>query len=200
MKKTLTIILLNISFSGFSQNEKGDFVIGIHPYILDQKFTENQNRFVLGTTAHFYLNDRLSIGALLRGYYHNYNPVIANQFYQSTTSFIIQPELQYNFLKTRLTPFARVSIFEIGYLNTFYDNPVIPVDIRRLSNLNFINKLPFLELNVGLSYFVKERFALQTTANLSRNSLNSFNYDKVQFGINCIFIINNPRPEIESPR
>jgi hypothetical protein len=200
MKKTLTIILLSISLSGFSQTMKGDWVIGIHPYILDQKFAENQNRFVLGSTAHFYLNHRLSIGALLRGYYSNNNPISTSQFYQSTTSIILQPELQYNFFKTRLTPFARVSLFEIGYLNTFYDNPSIPVDFRRLSSLNFINRLPFLELNLGLSYFLKERFALQATANVSRNSQNALNSDNVQFGINCIFIINNPRSEIESPR
>ena len=193
MKKIFIILLLMGSFSGFSQTAKGDFVIGVHPYILDQKFTENQNRFVLGSTAHFYLNDRLSIGALLRGYYSNYNPASASQFYQSTTSIIFQPELQYNFLKTRLTPFARVSLLEIGYLNVFYDNPNTPVNFRRISQLNFINNLPFLELNIGLSYFLKERFALQATANLSRGDLSVLNYNKVQFGINCIFILNNQR-------
>lgn len=63
MKKTLTIILLSISLSGFSQTEKGDWVITptVGWNTIYYKYVANSNEnfeFKLPIGFHKYLSDR----------------------------------------------------------------------------------------------------------------------------------------------
>jgi hypothetical protein len=86
MKKILTIILLSISLSGFSQTEKGDFVItptvGWNTYRTSEAINYSQTsyaqtRFNLPISIHKYLSDGFAIG-------------LTNQFYfQTAKNFTI---------------------------------------------------------------------------------------------------------------
>jgi hypothetical protein len=186
MKKTLTIILLSISLSGFSQTGKGDFVIGIHPYIFQQKLDDNNKYFRLGANAQYYLSNQLSVGTLLRGGYQSINPVVSSEFYRSFSFLTLSPELQYNFLRTRLAPFIKLSMAGIGYFSHFEDNPSQSVNLRRNNEI----ELYYRDVNgsVGLSYFAKKRFVLQVTFDILSNERRPFS-----LGMSGIFIINNPR-------
>jgi hypothetical protein len=204
MKKTLTIILLSISLSGFSQTEKRDFVItptvgwNTIGYSYEPDRYE-QFHFGLSTGFHKYLSDRFAIGLVNYVSYDYTQPYFTTQFYRSAFRIGIIPEVRYNFLKTRLTPFVAGRIFDIGYINTFYDNPATPIYLRRIKQLNLINSL---QIDLGLSYFIKDRFGLQVK--LMDLNVGLFNrtdfkaYLPINFGLQ--FIINNPRSEIESPR
>ena len=202
MKRTLTIILLIISLSGFSQTMKGDWVITP---------TVGWNTVVSGRTTsdydflgikfpvsfHKYLRDRFAIGFGLGVNYESTKPNVVNQYERNSFSINFIPEARYNFLKTRFTPFVAGRILTIGYLTQFNDIPTIPVELRRISGLNFNTGL---QIDLGVSYFIKDRFGLQVKLmDVSAGFGNKANfYLPINFGLQ--FIINNPRSEIESPR
>jgi hypothetical protein len=202
MKKALTIILLSISLSGFSQTEKGDWVIT--PTV---GWNTVQYRFIperyeslwvkLPIEIHKYLSDRFAIG-LVTNVEHSFNqPYVTSSFYRSQWVLGLFPQVRYNFLKSRFTPFIAGRILNIEYITTFNDNPAIAVDLRRISNLQLTEGL---QIDVGVSYFIKDRFGLQVKlmdANVGFGNKTNF-YTPINFGLQ--FIINNPRPEIESPR
>ena len=199
MKKTLTIILISISLSGFSQTEKGDTpTVGWNTvqYRHDPSLFESL-RVQLPIGFHKYLSDRFAIGLLFYFNYNSINPYVSNQFEQNSTRIGILPEVRYNFLKTRLTPFVAGRVMDIAYQTTFNDIPIIPVELRRISGLNFNTGL---QIDVGVSYFIRERFGLQVKLmDVSAGFGNKANfYLPINFGLQ--FIINNPRSEIESPR
>ena len=108
MKKTLIIILLSVSLPGFSQTEKGDFVIThtvgwntIYYKNVPEDSEDFQVRLPIG--FHKYLSDRFALGLVTTfGYYRN-QPYVSNVYYKSQSYIAIQPEVRYNFLKTRKT-------------------------------------------------------------------------------------------------
>jgi hypothetical protein len=216
MKKTLTIILLSISLSGFSQTERGDWVItptvGWNSFINSsgsEISSLNVNYktvgFKLPISTHYYLSDRFGIGLVTTFRYTKFER-FNNDFYskQKSWAFFVEPEMQYNFLKTRFTPFIRVNY--LGFL--WLDHSDVHVETLVASSIDdtkteFFNGLSFsnLSLNVGVTYYVKERFGLQTWFAGISNSQDGFKanfYTPINFGLQ--FIINNPRPEVESPR
>ncbi len=196
MKKTLTIIILSISLSGFSQTEKGDFVITPTVGWNTLSISNNSDRDVfqarLPIGFHKYLSDRLAVGLLFYFDYNSIKPHVSNQFEQNSTRVGILPEIRYNFLRTRLTPFIAGRISDIGYVTQFYDNPATPVGLRRISQFNLQNGL---QMEVGVSYFVKDRFGLQVKLiDLNAGLFNRTDfkaYLPINFGLQ--FIINNPR-------
>jgi hypothetical protein len=203
MKKTLTIILLSISLSGFSQTEKGDFVItptvGWNTVKIEKISDSDVFRINFPIVFYKYLSDRFAIGYGLEFNYESVKPYIVNQFERNSFSINFIPEARYNFLKSRFTPFVAGRLFKIGYLTQFNDIPTIPVELRRISNLN----LPTgLQLDLGVSYFIRDRFGLQVKLmDLNAGLFNRTDfkgYLPINFGLQ--FIINNPRSEIESPR
>ena len=105
MKKIFIILLLMCSFSGFSQTEKGDWVITPtvgwntigYRYVPDN-FESFQ--FNLPTGFHKYLSDRFAIGLINYISYNYTQPYVSTQFYQSTFRVGIRPEARYNFLKS----------------------------------------------------------------------------------------------------
>jgi hypothetical protein len=205
MKNTLTIILLSISLLGFSQTEKGDFVITptVGWNTVNYNYIPNgyeDFQFKLPTGFHKYLSDRFSVGFVNYVDYAYNQPYVTSQFYRSTFRIRIIPEVRYNFLKTRLTPFVAGRVFDIGYINTFYDNPTTPVDLRRISSFEF-HMLYGVYIDLGVSYFIKDRFGIQVKfVDLTAGTFGvsgKFNLP-INFGLQ--FIINNPRSEIESPK
>ena len=204
MKKTLTIILLSISLSGFSQTEKGDFVVTptvgwntIYYKNVPEDSEDFQVKLPIG--FHKYLSDRFALGLVTTfGYYRN-QPYVSNVYYKIQSYIAIQPEARYNFLKTRFTPFVGGRILNIVYQSNFFDNPAIPAGLRRISNLQFTEGL---KIDVGVSYFIRDRFGLQVKLmdlNVLFNRESEFKaYLPINFGLQ--FIINNPRSEIELPR
>ena len=203
MKKIFIILLLMGSFSGFSQTEKGDFVItptlGWNTVTISNTSERDNFQAKLPIGFHKYLSDRFAIGLTTYVSYDYTKPYVINQFYQSTFRIGIIPEVRYNFLKTRLTPFVAGRIFDIGYITQFIDSPVIPVELRRISNLNLTTGF---QVDLGLSYFVKDRFGLQVKLmDLNTNFFNKTTfkaYLPINFGLQ--FIINNTRSKIEPPR
>jgi hypothetical protein len=196
MKETLTIILLSISLSGFSQTEKRDFVItptvgwNTIGYSYEPDRYE-QFHFGLSTGFHKYLSDRFAIGLVNYISYDYTQPYVTTQFYQSTFRIGIRPEARYNFLKSRLTPFIAGRILDIGFISNFYDNPATPVYLRRVNQLNLTNGL---SIDLGLSYFIKDRFGLQVKlvgVNSEEGGLKARFDIPYNFGLQ--FIINNPR-------
>ncbi len=220
MKKPLTIILLSISLSGFSQTEKGDWVIT--PTVGWDSFANNSgNNFVglsenyklmnfqLPISTHYYLSDKFAIGLNTTFRYTKLERFLINtnnDYYstQKSWAFIIKPEIQYNFLKTRFTPFVGVNY--LGFLWLDHSNIHVETSVSNSSDYTeteVFNGLSFsnFSLNVGITYYVKQRFGLQTWFAGINNSQNGFNakaYLPINFGLQ--FIINNPRPEVESPR
>lgn len=198
MKKTLTIILLSISLSGFSQTEKRDFVITptVGWNTIGYRYEPDryeQFHFGLSTGFHKYLSDRFAIGLVNYVSYDYTQPYFTTQFYQSAFRIGIIPEVRYNFLKTRLTPFVAGNFLNVGYISTFYDNPTIPVYLRRINQFQY-SILHGVYLDLGVSYFIKDRFGLQVklvdlTAGTSDVS-GKLNLP-INFGLQ--FIINNPR-------
>ncbi|MCU0470223.1 MAG: hypothetical protein MUF58_16650 [Arcicella sp.] len=212
MKKTLTIILLIISFSGFSQTEKGDFVItptvGWSTYRMSDVPEHSQKMFYFPVSIHKYLSDRLAIGLRTTFYHdkHEYYPV--NDFYRKVirTGIILKPNVRYNFLKTRFTPFIEsefLGILDYNYTSQFYDNPNINVSLREISGDSFLSyfSISYIDFNIGVSYFIKDRFGLQLSLATVYNQTDGI---KAQFNLpynfGLQFILNNPRSEIESPR
>ena len=212
MKKTLTIILLSISLPGFSQTEKGDFVItptvGWDTFRTSDVPEHSQKTFHFPISMHKYLSDRFAVGLTTTFYHDKYEYYPVNDFYRKVirTGIILTPNLRYNFLKTRFTPFIEsgfLSILDYNYTSQFYDNPNISVNLREISEYSFLSyfSISYINFNIGVSYFIKDRFALQTKLiGLSNNSyaFNAKAYLPINFGLQ--FIINNPRSEIESPR
>jgi hypothetical protein len=203
MKKTLTIILLSISLSGFSQTEKGDWVVTPTVGWNTLKIDNTPERDVLGinfpVVFYKYLSDRFAIGYGLGVTYDSVKPHVVNFYERNVTVINFVPEARYNFLKTRFTPFVSGKILTVGYISQFIDNPAVAVDLRRITNLQLNEGL---KIDVGVSYFIKDRFGLQVK--LMDLNVGLFNrtdfkaYLPINFGLQ--FIINNPRPEIESPR
>jgi hypothetical protein len=196
MKKTLTIILLSISLSGFSQTEKGDWVItptvGMDSYRKGDGIYYSQN-FSFPTSIHKYLSDRFAVGIVNEFYYQNSQPNAAsNSFYRSNWQISIKPEIRYNILKTRFTPYVSAKVGFWYWGSQFYDIPTIPVELRRMSN--FVTYSPNFQIDLGASYFIKERFGLQlrlaSLHNISDGIQTQF-YLPYNFGLQ--FIINNPR-------
>lgn len=110
MKKTLTIILLCISLSGFSQTEKGDFVItptiGWNMVKIEKTSDSDVFRINFPIVFYKYLSDRFAIGYGLEFNYESVKPYIVNQFERISFSINFVPEVRYNFLKSRFTPFV----------------------------------------------------------------------------------------------
>ncbi|MEY4538922.1 MAG: hypothetical protein RLZZ306_679 [Bacteroidota bacterium] len=210
MKKTLTIILLSISLSGFSQTEKGDWVVtptvGWDTYRTSEALNYSQTsygqvRFNLPISIHKYLSDGFAIGLTNQFYFQKAKNFTINNtpFDTSIWGIRIQPEARYNFLKSRFTPFIASRVFNITYQSVFADNPTTPVELRRISNLSFNEGL---QIDIGISYFIKDRFGLQVklmdVGTWDFKNVNTNFYTPINFGLQ--FIINNPRSEIESPR
>jgi hypothetical protein len=205
MKKLLTIILLSISLSSFSQTEKGDFVIT--PTVgwntvtyrnVPDNFESFQ--FNLPTGFHKYLSDRFAIGLINYVSYNYNNPYVTTQFYQSSFRIGIIPEVRYNFLKRKLTPFIAGNFLKAGYISTFYDNPATPLFLRRINSFEF-HMLHGLYIDLGVSYFIKDRFGLQVKlVDLTAGTFGVSGKANLPINFGLQFIINNPRSEIESPR
>ena len=204
MKKIFIILLLMGSFSGFSQTEKGDFVItptvGWNTVAISNTSERDNFQAKLPIGFHKYLSDRFAIGLTTYVSYDYTKPYVANQFYQSTFRIGIIPEVRYNFLKTRLTPFVAGNFLRAGYISTFYDNPATPVDLRRINSFEFY-MLHGVYIDLGISYFIKERLGAQVKfVDLTAGTFGvsgKFNLP-INFGLQ--FIINNPRSKIESSR
>jgi hypothetical protein len=204
MKKILTIALLSISLSGISQTMKGDWVITPTVGWNTLKIDNTSERDILGinfpTVFHKYLSDKFAIGCGLEFTYNSVKSYVVNSYpYNSTLIIGLVPEVRYNFLKTRLTPFVSGRFVESGYSRFVVDDPSIPVVLRTRNNW-YLNTRP--QIDVGVSYFIKERLGLQVKLmNVSTwdfKGVNTNFYTRINFGLQ--FIINNPRPEIESPR
>ena len=204
MKKTLTIILLSISLSGFSQTEKGDFVVTptvgwntIYYKNVPEDSEDFQVKLPIG--FHKYLSDRFAVGLVMNIQHYFSRPFVSNQYYRSQWNLSVSPEARYNFLRSRFTPFVAGRILNIEYITQFNDIPTIPAELRRITNVQFTESL---KIDVGVSYFIKDRFGLQVKLmdlNVLFNRESEFKaYLPINFGLQ--FIINNPRSEIESPR
>lgn len=213
MKKILTIALLSISLSGYSQTEKGDFVIT--PTVGWSSFTNYSNsnssdvRVQIPISTHYYLSDKFAVGLETGFRYTKLEYFLTNNNYYSKQKhwdLFIRPELQYNFLRTRFTPFIKVNyggLLSLEYVNVYFETSgsrgITITETNTYSRLSFSN----IYLSLGLTYYVKQRFGLQLNiADVWRNDPQGFggqiNYLPINFGLQ--FIINNPRAEIESPR
>ena len=204
MKKISIILLLMCSLSGFSQTEKGDFVItptvGLDTYRENNTIDYSQTRFSFPISIHKYVSDRFAVGISNEFYYYNFQPnTTSTLFYMSNWQISIKPEIRYNILKTRFTPYVSTKVGFWYWGSQFQDNPTIPVVYRRISA--FETYSPNFQIDIGVSYFIKERFGLQLKLarfyNTSGGIQTQF-YAPYNFGLQ--FIINNPRSEIESPR
>jgi hypothetical protein len=200
MKKILTIALLSISLSGISQTMKGDWVITPTVGWNTLKIDNTSERDILGIkfpiVFHKYLSDKFAIGCDFEFSYYSIKPYVANSYALNKTRIKIVPESRYNFLKTRLTPFVSGRIVEFTYDSQFVDNPTQPIEFRRISNLSLYIRT---QIDVGISYFIKERFGLQVklmdVGTWDFKEVNTNFYTPINFGLQ--FIINNPRAEIE---
>ena len=204
MKKTLTIILLSISLSGFSQTGKGDWAItptvGWNTVKVGRT-TSDYDYFGIKfpVSFHKYLRDRFALGFVTTIEHGRYKPLVANQIYTSIWRIYLEPEARYNILKNRFTPFVAGRIIDVGYSTQFSDNPTTPVEFRRISNVYLETSI---QIDIGVSYFIKDRFGLQVKLmgvnTWDFKDINANFYTPINFGLQ--FIINNPRSEIESPR
>ena len=202
MKKIIIILLLMGSFSGFSQTEKGDFVItptvGWSTFGTSDDTDRSISQLRLPIEFHKYLSDRFAVGFKVYGFYQSIKPNITTQFQQNDTQINISPEVRYNFLKTKLTPFVCGKISDFGYISRFYDNPNTPIALRRISNFYYSSGIA---VNLGISYFVKQRFGLQLEfAGIYYETGGIKAGFNIPYNIGLQFIINNPRSKIESPR
>jgi hypothetical protein len=200
MKKILTIALLSISLSGYSQTMKGDWVITPTVGWNTLKIDNTSERDILGinfpTVFHKYLSDKFAIGAGLEFTYNSVKSYVVNWYASNQINIKIVPEVRSNFLKTRLTPFVSGRIVEFGYSRFVVDDPSIPVIFRTRNNWYLSTGL---QIDVGVSYFIKDRFGLQVKLmDLNAGIFNRADfkaYLPINFGLQ--FIINNPRAEIE---
>ena len=209
MKKILTIILLSISLSGFSQTEKGDWVIIPKfevGYSNDTKFFTNQQivisgsrqyRYRVSTSVNYFLSDNFAVGGFL-GISTDYAcSEIINSYPTDRLNYEIGGNIRYNLLKSRFTPFIE-SYVGYNYRRYYFDIPQLPPEVRTVYKSGFS-----MGISVGISYFIAPRFGLQTSVNYNKFDYDYFSYSKtypLTVGLGCLFIINNPRSEIVSPR
>ena len=190
------------SFSGLSQTEKGDFVI---TPTLGWSTVSNGNinidprifraRFPVG--FHKYLSQRFAVGSVLDLSYSSYKYTNEDEVKGGSVSII--PEVRYNFLKKRFTPFVAGRFFSVGYRDVSYDYPSNSTANKKVSELYYYTNA---RIDVGLSYFIKNRFGIQIKlVDINFEEFNQLEVDfpnPINFGLQ--FIINNPRSEIESLR
>jgi hypothetical protein len=197
MKKTLTIILLSISLSGFSQTEKGDWVItptvGWNLYRKGEGIDFSQTSSSFPVSIHKYLSDRFAVGIVNEFYYQNYQPnAVSTSFYRSSWQISVEPEIRYNILKTRFTPFVSAKVNFWYWNSQFNDSPAIPVVLRRISN--FVTYSPNFQIDVGASYFIKDRLGLQLKVASFYNVPDGIQTQfYLPYNLGLQFIINNPR-------
>jgi hypothetical protein len=214
MKKLLTTILLCISLSSFSQTQKGDFVIT--PIVGKSNFTNNSGdnfkyfSVQLPVSIHYYLSDKFAVGLNTEFRYYKAEtfPINTGVTYtrQKNWDLFIKPELQYNFLSTRFTPFIRANYLGFVWLNhanIYYENAVsVPKNID-VTETNFFNGLSLKSFSVdfGITYYIKQRFGLQLSLATVYNQTDKIKAQfNLPYNIGLQFIINNPRSEIQSPR
>jgi hypothetical protein len=207
MKKALTIILLSISLSGFSQTEKGDFVIT--PTVGRSNFNNSSGdncslfSIQLPISSHYYLSDKFAIGLNTKFRYYKAEtfPINTGVIYQrqKTWDLFIMPELQYNFLRTRFTPFVRANYLGfiwLNHANIYSENALnIPKSIE-VTETNFFNGLSFKSFSVdfGVTYYIKQRFGLQLSLATIYNQTDGIKAQfNIPYNIGLQFIINNPR-------
>ena len=197
MKKIFIILLLMCSFSGFSQTEKGDWVItptmGMDSYRKDDKINYSRASFSFPISIHKYLSDRLAVGLINEFYYYNFQPsTTSTLFYTSNWQISIKPEIRYNILKTRFTPYVSAKVGFWYWGSQFQDNPTLPVVFRRISA--FETYSPNFQIDIGVSYFIKERFGLQLKLASFYNTFDGIQTQfYVPYNLGLQFIINNPR-------
>jgi hypothetical protein len=207
MNKILIIILLSISLASFSQTEKGDFVITT--VLGKSNFTDNSSDnfkyfgVQLPTSFHYYLSDKFAIGLNTSLRYSKLErfPINNGETYykQKDWNLFLKPELQYNFLRTRFTPFIRANylgFISLDHVNVYSENLAsIPKNIE-VTETNFFNGLSFKSFSIdfGVTYYVKQRFGLQLSLATIYNQTDEI---KAQFNLpynfGLQFIINNPR-------
>ena len=202
------------SFSGFSQTEKGDFVIT--PILGWNNFTDNSRdsskyfSVQLPVAIHYYLSDKFAVGLNTIFRYSKDETFSMNSGVtytrQKNWGLFVMPELQYNFLRTRFTPFVRANylgFISLNHLNGYVENAVnVPKNIEA-AETSFFNGLSFKSFSVyfGVTYYIKERLGLQLSLATVYSQTDNI---KAQFilpyNIGLQFIINNPRSKIESLR
>ena len=174
MKKIFIILLLMSSLSGFSQTEKGDFVITLG--LGKRNFTDysrDSSKYFsvqLPVSIHYYLSDKFAVGLNTIFRYSKDETFSMNSGVtyrrQKNWDLFVTPELQYNFLRTRFTPFVRANylgFISLNHANIYYKNAVnVPKNIEG-TETNFFNGLSFKSFSVdfGVTYYIKERLGLQ---------------------------------------
>ena len=61
-------------------------------------------------------------------------------------------------MRTKVTPFVSGIILNFGYISRFYYNANTLMVLRRISNFYYLSGVG---VDLGVSYFVKQRFGLQ---------------------------------------
>lgn len=162
------MLIFLISNLGFAQFKKNNFVIcpqlpysGLHSTYSDDVYNYNikQNQYFRSTFQYFF-NSRLAIGFLFDSFQKNYK-VNSNNSSQDKkeNSFSFTPEIQFNILNAKFTPYIKVKIGNLNYTKLIFDNPQSSkvYNVYTLSTFKAYenNKSRFLIPTFGLSYLIR---------------------------------------------
>jgi hypothetical protein len=187
----LSILVLSVCFTCFSQAQKHDNVVEFAPHVGDLLITDGNSN--IGGEASFrtFITDRLSIGCNLIA---NYRCDSYFDLLLTTLRVGVRPEIQYNLLRSAaLTPFGKLAIGSINYERHLNQNSGTPNPQEFLTYKIFE---PHLDLNtvIGLSYSLRERMALQVYINKDFQNDTNINY-----GISLLLILSK-HSKILNPR
>ncbi len=184
----------------FGQTRKRDLVVSPQVYFWKGMLKSNQNfnsqYFGIGSSVHYYLSNRFAIGVLFNGKYWNFDAKVASSFDRRTFECSVMPELQYNILKSRLTPFLKTQMqfITIGSRWQRNDDPTKPLRQRKVNTLLIERQWPPLYaigVSAGISYSIRDNSSVFLS--LNRYSLANFSISSIQIGLGCQFVLNRKK-------
>ena len=189
----LTCSLFSYSYPVLAQPLKRSFSISPQILVNEWKFKTtpdiNSQFYIAGTSLHYYVWNKLAIGFCLVGSYAFIE--VKAPFSYSTWRYraLISPEIRYNLITTRLSPFVGVRLGEFGYSHQRTTYPyTIPNPQKSTGNLIINYPLYRSATSIGLSYSLKNKFALTGQINLYPFEPDYFSNSTI--GIGCQFLIN----------
>ena len=171
-KKIAILIIISISFSTFSQTEKGTFFIGASNSLFDfkKKISEplffNQvdyeDKFKISPTLGFFIYDKLLVGIDF-SYEQFTGNIFGSEENANTTE--IGPFIKYYFLETKLKPFSTLSYLVKKWSPNFGSNE---------------ESLQTLNINIGCAYFFSKNISLEFSIAYEREYITNFSR-KIEF-------------------
>jgi hypothetical protein len=169
-------------------------VISPQVYVNKTSFHANHYRttkaILSSVSLQYYFTNNFAFGLQIVSDYHSSSPKTTNIIFNSRFTIKIMPEIQYNILKTRLTPFFKVQLFDSNftYVSRFFDNPAVSKNKRKFCDYYYsLNNFNF-GVTTGVRYAINRKIGIITMVNFP--TIRTFSSTNISIGVGGQFTIN----------